>query len=37
MMLPEDGAMLPPDDSPDDSPEAGGDVPKKGGHLRIVK
>jgi stringent starvation protein B len=38
MMLPEDGAMLPPDDSPDDSPpETGGETPKKGGHLRVVK
>jgi len=37
MMLPEDGAMLPPDDSPDDTPEPGGEAPKKGGHLRVVK
>ena len=37
MMLPEDGAMLPPDDSPDDGPEPGGEAPKKGGHLRVVK
>jgi stringent starvation protein B len=36
MMLPEDGAML-PDDGPDDTPEPGSDVPKKGGHLRVVK
>ena len=37
MMLPEDGGMLPPDDSPDDTPEPGSDAPKKGGHLRVVK
>ena len=37
MMLPEDGALLPPDDSPDDSPEPGSEAPKKGGHLRVVK
>ena len=37
MMLPEDGALLPPDDSPDDSPEPGSEAPRKGGHLRVVK
>ena len=37
MMLPEDGALLPPDDSPDDSPDPGSEAPKKGGHLRVVK
>jgi len=37
MMLPEDGALMPSDDSPDDSPDAGPDAPKKGGHLRVVK
>jgi stringent starvation protein B len=38
MMLPEDGATMPADDSPEDTPpEPGGETPKKGGHLRVVK
>lgn len=37
MMLPEDGAVLPPDDGPDDSPDPVDDGPKRGGHLRVVK
>ena len=38
MMLPEDGAVLPPDEDPsDDSPDPVDDGPKRGGHLRIVK
>ena len=37
MMLPEDGASVSDDDGPDDSPPAGDEGPKRGGHLRVVK
>ncbi len=38
MMLPEDGAVLPPDEDPsDDTPDPADEGPKRGGHLRIVK
>jgi stringent starvation protein B len=36
MMLPEDGASV-SDDEPDDTPPAGDEGPKRGGHLRVVK
>jgi len=36
MMLPEDGASV-PDDGPEDTPPAGDEGPKRGGHLRVVK
>ena len=38
MMLPEDGAVLPPDTDPsDDTPDPADEGPKRGGHLRVVK
>jgi stringent starvation protein B len=38
MMLPEDGAVLPPETDPsDDTPDPADEGPKRGGHLRIVK
>ena len=37
MMLPEDGAALPPEDPPDDTAGPAGDGSRRGGHLRVVK
>jgi stringent starvation protein B len=38
MMLPEDGAPLAAEDAPQEpTPPPGGDAPRKGGHLKVVK